>query len=253
MQKIKVIETDRPRLVKPVLISGLPGMGYVGKLAAEHLVEELHAKKFAELVSPYFPHHVIVEKRGILRLPRNEFYWARQDGKSIVIWTGDAQSITTEGHYEVVRAVLDIAKKLGVKQLFTLGGFATGRYSKAQPKVLGLGDADLLKRVRSFGATVEKKGGPIIGATGLLLGMGKLHGIPGICLLGETHGMLVDHRAAKAVLQVLTGILDLKVNMESLEQRAKSTEQMIERIRREMVSGEEKIKRREEEESWYIG
>ncbi len=253
MQSIKIMETGKPKLAKPVLIAGLPGMGYVGKLAAEHLVGELHAKKFVEMVSPYFPHHVVVERNGILRLPRNEFYWARLDGKSVVIWTGDVQPITTEGHYEVVEAVLDIAKKLGVKQLFTLGGFATGKYSKAQPRVLGLGDADMLKTVKSLGATVEKRGGPIIGATGLLLGLGKLRGIPGICLLGETHGMLVDHRAAQAVLQILIGTLGLKVNMKNLEQRAKSTEQMIERIRREIVSGEEKIRKKEEEESWYIG
>lgn len=245
-------ELSKPKLNNPVLIGGLPGMGYVGKLAAEHLVEELHAKKFAEIFSPHFPHHVMVESGGMLRLPRNEFYWARLDGKSVVIWTGDVQSITPEGHYDVVEKVLDFVEKLRIKQIFTMGGFATGKFSKAQPKVVAIGDPKLLKNAKSYGATVEKRGGPIVGAAGLLVGLGKLRDIPGICLLGETHGMVVDHRAAKAVLQILVSMLGLKMNMKNLEQRAKATEQMIERVRKEMMSRDEKTREREEEESWYI-
>lgn len=253
MKSTVIKELSKPKLKNPVLIGGLPGMGYVGKLAAEHLVEELRAKKFAEVFSPHFPHNVVIERGGMLRLPRNEFYWAGVDGKSIVIWTGDVQSITPEGHYDVVEKILDFAEKLRIKQLFTMGGFATGKFSKAPPKVVAIGDPELLKTIKSYGATVEKRGGPIIGAAGLLVGLGKLRDIPGACLLGETHGMVVDHRAAKAVLQILVNMLGLKVNMENLEQRAKATEQMIERVRNEMMSREEKMKKREEEESWYIG
>jgi uncharacterized protein (TIGR00162 family) len=253
MKETLINEFSRPKLRNAVLIEGLPGMGYVGKLAADHLIEELHAKKFAEMVSPHFPHHVVVEKDGTLRLPRNEFYWAKHDGRSIVIWTGDVQPISPEGHYEVVEKVLAFVKRLGVKQLFTLGGYATGKYSKAQPRVVGMGAKELMEKIASHGAKVETRGGPIIGAAGLLLGLGNLSGISGACLLGETHGMLVDNRAAQAVLRVLAGTLGLEIKMESLEERARATEQMIERIQREMIRREEKAKRREEEESWYIG
>lgn len=243
----------RPKLTNPVLIGGLPGMGYVGKLAVEHLVAEIQAKKFAEMFSPYFPHQAVVEGGGLIRLPRNEFYWARMDGRSLVMWTGDAQSVTSEGHYDVVEKVLDFAEKLGVKQMFTLGGFATGKFSRAQPRVIALGDPEMLMSLRNYGASVERRGGPIIGAAGLLIGLGKLRKIPGVCLLGETHGMVVDHRAAQAVLQIVVKTLGLKVSMENLEQRARETEQMIERIRREIMSSEQRMKKREQDESWYIG
>jgi hypothetical protein len=100
---------------------------------------------------------------------------------------------------------------------------------------------------------VEKGGGPIIGAAGLLLGLGRLRGLRGICLLGETHGIVVDHRAAQAVLEVLTEILGVKLDLSNLEQRAKMTKEIMERVRREMEIGERKARRREEEEAWYIG
>jgi hypothetical protein len=248
---VKILK--KPKLNKPILIEGLPGMGYVGKLAAEHLLEVLHAKKFAEVLSPYFPHHVAVEAEGTLRPLRNELYWARLDGRDIVIWTGDVQPVSTEGHYELVECVLDIIKKLGVKQVFALGGYATGKYSDVRPKVIGMGDSKLLEKIKKRGVLVEKGGGPIIGAAGLLLGLGRLRGLRGICLLGETHGIVVDHRAAQAVLEVLTGILGVKLDLSNLEQRAKMTKEIMERVRREMELGERKERQREEEEAWYIG
>ncbi|MGQ9787827.1 MAG: proteasome assembly chaperone family protein [Candidatus Hadarchaeaceae archaeon] len=253
MKETVIDVLSKPRLSNPVLIGGLPGMGYVGKLAAEHLVAEIKAKKFAELYSPHFPHQAIVDGSGLIRLPRNEFYWARVDGRSLVIWTGDAQSVTPEGHYEIVEKVLDFAEKLGVKRMYTLGGFATGKFSRAQPKVVALGDPDLLRELSPFGVSIEKKGGPIIGAAGLLVGLGKLRQMFGVCLLGETHGMLVDHRAAQAVLEVVLKVLDLNISLQNLQQRARETEQMIERVQREITSREEMMRKHEEEESWYIG
>ncbi|MDI6884477.1 MAG: proteasome assembly chaperone family protein [Hadesarchaea archaeon] len=253
MKKTVIKILQRPRLRKPILIGGLPGMGYVGKLAAEHLLEQLHAKKFAEIHSPHFPHHVVIEDGGVLRALRNELFYVRAGGNDIIIWVGDVQPISPEGHYEVVEGVLDEMKTLGVKQVFTLGGYATGKYSKVQRKVIGMGDTRLLEKLDARGVVVERKGGPIIGAAGLLLALGQLRGIPGVCLLGETHGMVVDHRAAQAVLRVLVDVLGLKVDMSNLEQRAKATEQTIDRVRREMELRERKARRREEEEVWYIG
>ncbi len=254
MSKTAIRFSKKPKLKKPILIEGLPGMGYVGKLAAEHLVEELNAKKFAELRSPYFPHHVHMEPGGVLRLVRNEFYYASANGRDMIILVGDAQATSPEGHYEITNKVLDLAEELKVSQIFTLGGYATGRYSRAKPKVIGAVNHDeLIKVFRKHGVKIEKSAGPIIGISGLLLGLGKLRGMKGACLLGETHGMLVDHRSAQSVLETLTSILGIKVDMSRLEQRAKKTEHLISRIQKEQKLREQRAKRQEEEEVSYIG
>jgi len=51
-----------PKLTNPILIEGLPGIGNVGKLAVEHLIDTIKAKKFAEIYSKDFPPQVS-EKR----------------------------------------------------------------------------------------------------------------------------------------------------------------------------------------------
>lgn len=254
MSRTTVRFSKKPKLKSPVLIEGLPGMGYVGKLAAEHLVEELNARKFAELHSSYFPHHVHTEPGGILRLVRNEFYYTSVDGRDIIILVGDAQATSPEGHYEVTNKVLDLAEELKVSQIFTLGGYATGRYSRTKPKVIGAVNHDeFIKIFQKHGVKIERNAGPIIGISGLLLGLGKLRGIKGACLLGETHGMLVDHRSAQSVLETLASILGIKVDMSRLEQRAKKTEHLISRIQKEQRLREQRVKHLEEEEVSYIG
>lgn len=253
MAESKFIREKKPDLDEPILIEGLPGIGYVGKLAGDHLVEELNAEKFAELTSSYFPHHVTINSEGILDLAQINFYHANVDDKDLVILAGDVQATSSEGHYEVAKKLLDIAEELGVKSIFSLGGYATGKHTKTKPKVIGASNnEDTLKEFRDRGIDVEEGSGPILGISGLLLGLGGDRGLKGSALLGETHGMLVDHRSAQAVLSALTNLLGFEVDMSKLEDRAKKTEEILSRLRKEQklrkIKGAE-----EEEEPSYIG
>ncbi|HUV25030.1 MAG TPA: PAC2 family protein, partial [Methanomassiliicoccales archaeon] len=60
MESIKTIFYEEPELVEPILIEGLPGVGNVGKLAAEHLLDQIDAVKFADIYSKHFPPQVVV-------------------------------------------------------------------------------------------------------------------------------------------------------------------------------------------------
>ena len=253
MRKTLTKILKEPRLSDPILIEGLPGMGFVGKLAADHLIEILKPERIAEVFSPHFPHHVLVEEEGLMRPMKNEIYHGRVDNKDILIWTGDTQPVTTEGHYEVVESILNLAEKFGVKTIYTLGGYATGKYVEEKPKVFGIGDSSIMEGLRKKGIQVEAAGGPVVGAAGLLIGLGQFRGMSGLCLLSETHGILIDHRAAQAVLGTLSAILGIKLDLTNLEEKAKKTEKAISRLRREIEAREMRSRMREEEESWYIG
>src|SRR3989338_10703052 len=135
---IKVL--DKPKLKNPVLIEGLPGIGNVGRIAAGYLVEELKAVKFAELYSPHFLPFVLLHD-NVTELLKNEFYyWKNPKGNDLIILVGDSQAgdQSGAGHYEVVEKILAFAEELGVKQVFTLGGFATGSIEETKEiEVLG--------------------------------------------------------------------------------------------------------------------
>ena len=243
-----------PKLKNPIFIEGLPGIGNVGKLAVEHLIDSIDASKFAEIYSKDFPPQVFINPDGTIELVKNElYYWKakKKDQRDLVLLTGDYQGLSSHGQYELVEKILDIVEELGVKEMFTLGGYGLGQDIE-RPKVLcATTDVHLVKKMKKYGAVFKKNepGGGIVGASGLILGLGKLRGLEGTCFMGETPGYLVDPKSAKAVLKILMKITNIDVNLSALEKKAKEIEQIAHQLKEmEGLSGGEKS-----EELRYIG
>lgn len=243
-----------PKLKDPILIEGLPGIGNVGKLAVEHLIDSINASKFAEIYSKDFPPQVFINPDGTIELVKNEFYYwkaKKKDQRDLVLLTGDYQGLSSHGQYELVEKILDIVEELGVKEMYTLGGYGLGQDIE-KPKVLcATTDVHLVKKMKKYGAVFKKNepGGGIVGASGLILGLGKIRGLEGTCFMGETPGYLVDPKSAKAVLKILMKITNIDVNLSALEKKAKEIEQIAHQLKEmEGLSGGEKS-----EELRYIG
>lgn len=234
----KITEFERPKLKNPILIEGLPGVGNIGRVAVGYLIEELGAKKFAQLYSKHFFPFVVLHNENLIHLLKNEFYYWKAKEKNqrdLILLIGDCQSLSPQGHYEVIGNILDYVEKLGVKEIFTVGGMATGEIDEEKPEVVGaVTHEELLKKYQGYGIKFEagKKIGYIVGAAGLLLGLGMERGMKGICILGETSGfpIVTDPRAAEAVLECLTKILNVKIDMRKLEKKVKEMEHFIKKI-----------------------
>jgi len=234
MENIVVRYLERPTLNDPIFIEGLPGIGNVGKLAAEHLRDELKGVKFAEIFSKFFPPQVLVQEDGLVKLVDNELYYVRREGKrDFVILVGDYQGLTPEGQYELSDRVLKEISALGVKLAYTLGGYGMGRMV-TKPRVLGAAtDLDLVKEMEQHGVVFARgePGAGIVGASGLVLGLGKLYGVRSVCLMGETSGYFVDPKSAQAVLTVLTKALGIELSFTELESKAKQIDQITSKLR----------------------
>lgn len=215
-----------------IMIEGLPGVGQVGKLAAEHLMEELGAEKVAEIRSIFFPPQVVVDDSGVVHLPKNEIYRYSDDKRSIMFLVGDFQSGSAEGHYILTDTYLDIAEKLGVKRLYTLGGYGVGHLIQDIRVLAAVNDESLCDEVLNAGAEFAQNepGGGIIGASGLLLGLGAKRGIEGVCLMGETSGYIVDPKSSNSLLDVLSKMLEIDVDPTKLQERATEMEVFLEKL-----------------------
>lgn len=261
----KIIELGKPKLKNPIFIEGLPGIGHVGRIAAGFLVEELKAKKFAELISSHFMHYVLLHQSSAVHMLKNEmYYWnAKTSGqRDLIILIGDSQSVDSEGHYEIANEVLSFIKKLGVKEMITLAGFGVGE-SKEKPRVIGaVTNIEVIKRYKKFDIDFDagSKIGTIVGASGLFLGLGKYYDIEGTCLLGETAGypILPDPKAAESILRVLSSILNIKLDFGKLKKRVNEMEEFIKKIedmqRKTLASlATQKMEKPEGEDLKYIG
>jgi len=253
MEDIIVVLKERPELQDPILIEGLPGVGNVGKLAAEHLIDQLKATKFADIYSKYFPPQVLVTEEGLIKLVNNELYYVRADHATsdLILLVGDYQGLTPEGQYALSDRILSLAQELGVHRVYTLGGYGLGRMVE-KPRVLGAAtDTTLVEEMKKLGVVFSKgePGSGIVGASGLLLGLGRLYDMRCICLMGETSGYFVDPKGAQAVLEVLSKALGVTVDFAALQSKAEQLDQITSRLR-EIEAGAAEPKK---EDLGYIG
>ncbi len=228
-EKISIEYSSEPLLNNPKLICGLPGSGYVGKLAIDHLIDKLHAEKFADVYSSSFPPQVSIQKDGTIDLVKNSFYFSKQETNDLVFLTGDAQPVSAQGEYALAEEIIQICKKMNIDEIFTLAAYITGKFSKT-PQVYGTSTSSkVVNEFPNLGVLVLNRGN-ITGMNGVIVGIAKQSSIIGSCLLGETSGYVIDAKASKAVLESLCKILKITVDMSELEQRAKDTEEIIKTI-----------------------
>ena len=222
-----------PKLDKPVMVCGLPGIGSVAWLAVSHLQKELKAELFAEVYSPAFSPKVWLTDDGIVKLMKGEFYfWKNTEGGSdLILFSASEQPYSPEGQYELADVVLELAQKFHVKQVITMGGMATDSFTEHPKVYVGGTDVDLVKEVEALGG-VKLAGGAITGTNGLIFGLSKPKNISAVCLLAETPGYLsLDANAAKSALEMSSKLLKIQVNYSTLEKQARENSDAVHKAR----------------------
>jgi uncharacterized protein (TIGR00162 family) len=237
-----------------VLVCGLPGTAYIGKLSIDYLVTQLKAEMIGEVYSKHFPPYVIIKEDGLVELLRNELYHFNESPeRDIVFLSGNSQAYSPEGQYEIADAILDWAIGKGVKRVYSVAALVTDREFETPNVFCTATTAALLEEAKTLGV-LPLDHGIIGGENGIILGLAKKKNIDGVCLLAETHGYqtptgeyVIDPRAAKAALNVLTSFLKLKVNMEPMEKQVVQMDEAIaklveieRRVRQEMTAAAKK-------------
>ena len=237
MDDYEIEVLDDVALDEPVLVEGLPGVGHVGKLAAEHLLEELDSTPVRRVYSTHFPPQVSVED-GVELASATFHAVTPEDGQDMLVLSGDHQAQDNAGHYGLVDTFLDIAEDFDVERIVALGGVPTGELIEEYDVIGAVTTADLEAELTEAGVDFRENepAGGIVGVSGLLLGMGQRREWPAACLMGETSGYLVDPKSAQAVLEILQGALGFEVDYASLEERADEMEEVVRKIQ-EMEQG----------------
>jgi uncharacterized protein (TIGR00162 family) len=249
---VVIVETsEQPKLNNPVLIGGLPGIGFVANIAALHLIKEMKAKRFAQLRSSSFQDLAVTAEDGATRFPINELYYyqSQNAGRDLIIWYGNTQALTTAGQYELCGRILEIVKELGCRFVITLGGFRQDEV-KTPPQIYAAAtDVKTLNDTLQLGTKIMV--GQIFGVAGLLIGLSALKGLRGFSLLVETLGTYPDANAAQEALLLLNKYLNMNVDVSRLDEAAEETKKILESFGLIRNIADEK-KREEQKLRWFI-
>ncbi|MGA2386722.1 MAG: PAC2 family protein [Candidatus Bathyarchaeia archaeon] len=243
--------SETPQLNDPILIEGLPGIGFVANIAALHLIKELKAKRFVQIFSSSFQDFAVTTANGRALSPINELYYARRadGGRDLIIWYGNTQALTTVGQYELVGKVLDLAQQYGCRLVISIGGF---KKDEAQP-VPGIystaTDLETMQEALDLGTKVMV--GHVFGIAGLSVGLARIKNMKGFSLLVDTPGMNPDVNAARYALITLGKYLNLNVDLSTIEESGGEIKKILESFGIIRSITEEK-KKEEEQLRWFI-
>ena len=218
---------EKPELHDPILIEGLPGIGFVANIACLHLINELKAKKFCEIHSSSFQALLLTTDKGLLRPPLNELHYVHDEGYShdLVILFGNTQALSAQGQYELCDKILDIVEDCGGRMVITIGGLKRD-YVPPSPKIYCTAtDLGTLEETMRLGA--DKIQGRVFGVAGLLLGLAKLKGLRGFCILSETLGLYPDALAAKVALEFLSRYLAVTIDLSRLDAAVEASSRLM--------------------------
>lgn len=231
---LQQIPKKLPKLDNPILIEGLPGIGNVGKVSVDFIIESIKAKPLFEVFSYTMPNSVFVNDEGLVELPNLMIYYKKRIGKrDILFLSGDVQPVDEVSSYEFSELILDVLEKFNGREVVTLGGIGL-KEIKENPVIYITGtDTKIInkwKRGTKINAEIYGVVGPIIGVTGLLVGLAGKRGLSGISLLVETlaHPLYLGINGSKKIINLLNKKLELKVNIKKLDKEIKELKQEIE-------------------------
>ena len=200
-------------------------MGSVGKIAVDFIVDDLKAEKIGDLSGNKIPHCVFINENNIVELPSIEIYKKKIKDKTLFLVSGDFQPLDEISCYKFCEELINICKKNNCKEIITLGGIGLNDIP-INPKVFCTGnDQKLIERYCYDGVSKElnKLVGPIVGVSGVLVGLAGKNKIPGVTMLAETyaHPNYLGIGGAKELLKILNKRLSLGLNLKKLDKEIK--------------------------------
>ncbi|VVB90374.1 PAC2 family protein [uncultured archaeon] len=213
----------------PLVIAGFPGIGLVGNITCQHIIEELEMKYIGSIDSRYFP-PLAVLFNGIITMPVRIY---ESPKNNIVVVISDIP-IHPTASYDISKAMVDWMQSIKSKTILSIAGIAT---TTGERRVFGgATGVEMLEKIKD--KTEIFQVGTISGISGSIMTECFLRNLPAVSLLGETPGPNPDPRAAVEVTNVINKIFNLSINTEKLLSQAEQIELELSKLAEQVKTTE---------------
>ncbi len=203
--------TKEPK--NPIIIEGFPGLGLIGTICTEYLINHLNAQSIGTIWSKDIMPIAAVHK-GRLIQPLEIFY-AEKENIVIVHSISNVQGI----EWDLAKSVTDLAQKLKARQIISLEGLM-GQSSETKAYFYSQ-NAEAKQKMQGL-KIEELQEGIVMGITAALLL--KNASIKTVGIFAETASKLPDSRSAAKIIEILDSYLSLNIDIKPLLKTAKEFE-----------------------------
>lgn len=232
------VHRDDIDLDEPILIEGLPGLGLVGKIAADHLVDTFEMPHYASCHCQGLPEVAVYDTDEYGIEPPVRIH--ADPERNLLVLQSDIP-ISPSGAREFAGCVTGWFAEVSALPLFITG---TQRREEERTNVYGIATGDAGDRLSAQDIATPPERGVVSGPTGALLYQAKLQGMDSLGLVVEAAPQFPDPTAAKVLLdQAVAPIADIEIETDSLLDRAQEISEARERLAQRMQQSEDESSR----------
>ena len=236
---MEIILKEKPK--SPIIIQGFPGIGMVGAIAAEFLIQHLETKLVGKIIVDKTPPLIAVHE-GRLIEPYSIYY-----NKKYNLLIIHSIVATPGSEWQIADSIVALANELKAAQIISLEGIGSSD-GKNTSKTFYYSNSARLEKVLQKANIESLKEGIIMGQTSALLSKADI--TPISCIFAETHTNLPDSKAAAELIKALDVILDLKIDYKPL---LKIAAQFEEKFRGIMMQSEKAKDLQSKKQMSYVG
>lgn len=220
------------------LVAVWPGMGQVALTAGHYLVSRLQMKEAEALPAQdlFDVEHVDVKDGLVVKGSPQQgrlFLWKNpKNQRDLAVYIGESQPPPGK-HAAFCDRLLDDARKLGVRDVYTFAAMATDMHPTAPSQVVGVAtDVTGLAHLQGQDVAILKAG-RISGLNGVFLAAAAERGMHGIGLLGEIPSLAAQvpfPKASRVVLEAFAGLAGVDLDFQELTQYERTVERQFTEI-----------------------
>lgn len=228
------VHRDDISLDSPTLIEGLPGVGLVGKIAADHLVDVYDMEYYASAHCEGLPEIAVYgtddpEVRPPVRL------YADED-RDLLVLQSDAP-ISPSGAKDFAGCMVRWFEANDAVPIYLSGRPAE---RDGVPNVYGVSTGDGAAMLKDADVAPPSENGAMTGPTGALVHESQRVGLTGIGLIVEADQQFPDPEAARALLQAGIGpLIGSEVDTDALVEQAEEIGQAKAQLAQQLQENQE--------------
>lgn len=224
-----IIHEESVSLDRPFLVEGLPGVGLVGKIATDHVIEEFSMTHYGSVYCEGLPRIGVYQEEDDELKPPVRLY-ADPDRNLLALQS--EVPVSGKGAPEFAACVSGWLAEHEVTPIYLSGRPAE---KEGTPEVYGVATGDGAAHLDRAGIVPPRETGFISGPTGALLNQATESDIDSVGLVVESNPQFPDPEAARALIQGgIAPIAEIEVDVDRLLEQAERIKDQREQLAQQM-------------------
>ncbi|WP_232701126.1 proteasome assembly chaperone family protein [Halobacterium wangiae] len=223
-------------LDSPTLVEGLPGVGLVGKIATDHLVDTLDMTYVASVDCGSVPQVTIYDEDARDVLPPVRIY--ANESQDVLALQSDVP--ISRGGDDFAECITTWLQDNDVTPLYLSGLPVKNHEMGDVPEVFGIATGDAAARLDDLDIGTPPERGIVGGPTGALVNRAGEYDLDAVCLVVESDPRFPDPAAAKHLIQdAIEPLADVDVSTDDLVEHAEEIREQKEQFAQRMQEASE--------------